>query len=152
MIRGKNARARVLLLTPPPVHEPARVQAIRARQGLAASAPDPLPERTLEVSGAYAAACKEVALSLGVPAVDLWTALQREADWPTLLSDGLHFAPAGSAKVGKLVLNNILETYPELEASRLPWDTPLWGEVPAKAGEEQAFFDKWFNEHGSPVV
>ena len=34
------------------------------------------PERTLEASGRYAQACRQVAEEAGLPVVDLWTALQ----------------------------------------------------------------------------
>jgi lysophospholipase L1-like esterase len=62
--RQAGAR-RVVLLTPPPVHEAARVQYNRDMHGNEAK---DTPERTNEVTGEYADACRQVQL-FTVPAV-----------------------------------------------------------------------------------
>ncbi len=72
------------------------------------------PERTLKMSGKYAAAAKEVAAARGLPVLDLWTRLQAIHDWQSLLTDGLHFAPEGNKKVFELLTELISSDLPHL--------------------------------------
>lgn len=43
-----------------------------------------LPERTNEVTGLYAEACQAVAKENDLPVIDLWSSMQRRADWAEL--------------------------------------------------------------------
>jgi lysophospholipase L1-like esterase len=53
-------------------------------------------ERTNEGAGVYAARCVEMGQLIQVPVLDLWTLMQQESDWSSLLSDGLHLTPKGT--------------------------------------------------------
>ena len=77
------------------------------------------PERTLEMSGMYAAAAREVASQRGVPALDLWTKLQAISDWQSLLTDGLHFAPEGNKRVFELLMELIGSDLPHFRSADL---------------------------------
>ena len=76
------------------------------------------PERSLEGSGKYASAVKEIAKRRGLPALDLWTKLQATRDWQTLLSDGLHFTPEGNKVVYKHIINLIGKELPQFRQGR----------------------------------
>ncbi|CAH9113709.1 unnamed protein product [Cuscuta europaea] len=108
----------VILLTPPPIDEAARLlhRFDENKSGL--------PERTNEAAGAYAKACIDVASELGVPSVDLWTKVQQVSDWKkTCLSDGLHLARAGNGIVfGEVV--DVLKKQGR-NAESLPSDFPI---------------------------
>ncbi|KAK9840954.1 hypothetical protein WJX81_002383 [Elliptochloris bilobata] len=112
----------VLLITPGPVHEPARVQHNREERGAAPSTE--VPERTNAVAEQYAAAAKRVGQALDAPVLDLWTALQREPGWEALLSDGLHFNEAGQRAVREALLSFIAERLPHLRPDAMPDDFP----------------------------
>lgn len=59
-----------------------------------------LPNKTLQYTQQYAQAVLELGRQLQLPVVDLYSRLQAVHDWQTvLLSDGLHFTPAGSMAV-----------------------------------------------------
>lgn len=74
-----------------------------------------IPERTNEFTGQYAAAVRQLAGSLGLPVLDLWTELQQHAGWQTkYLEDGLHFTAAGNAAVFELLLKKLREALPHL--------------------------------------
>jgi hypothetical protein len=68
-------------------------------QKMGISTPVP-PDRTNEHTQQYAAAVVELGKQAGVPVVDLFNSLQDVPGWQNeLLSDGLHFTPAGSRRV-----------------------------------------------------
>jgi len=162
---------RVLVITPPPVHEPSRALHAAANYG----APlDKLVDRTLAASGQYAAAACRAAAAAGVGCLDMWTLLQeagrgREAGdgggdlegvpvhhrrqrgaaapeaatpaWASLLSDGLHFSPAGQEVAFNAISAAIAQHAAHLAVDALPLDAPEWGEVagyvPSAAKEEE---------------
>jgi lysophospholipase L1-like esterase len=128
LVAAVGAR-RVLVVAPPPVHEPARLAHVLATYNVALEQ----PERTNEAAGRYAAAALAAAAEAGVPSLDLWSRLQEEeAGWEErLLSDGLHLSPAGNARVGELVLEAVVKAWPELAAEALPMDAPTWDELAA---------------------
>ncbi|KAL1327236.1 hypothetical protein HN51_037306 [Arachis hypogaea] len=87
-------KAIVLLITPPPIDEVARLQYPYTDN------PQGLPERTNEAAGEYAKACTAVAAECGVPVIDLWTKMQQCPDWKKeYLSDGLHLTKKGNQVV-----------------------------------------------------
>ena len=76
-------------------------------------------DRSNKVMGRYAAAAAALGARLGLPVLELHSLLQREAGWgPRLLADGLHFTPEGQAVVGRLMIELINRTYPELRCGR----------------------------------
>lgn len=102
---------RIILVTPPPVDEHKRPEAIRADGTVDRG-------RDAETTAAYARIAKEVGLELisaghNVVVCDLWSAMMRRAGWPgqgvlpgslraernpvlgEMMYDGLHFASAG---------------------------------------------------------
>ena len=87
------------------------------------------PERTLEMSGKYAEAIKDIAKARGLPALDLWSELQAIKDWQSLLSDGLHFAPSGSQAVFNLLKQLIDNSLPQF---RSHFETYGWQTLPYK--------------------
>lgn len=60
---------------------------------------------------------RDVGASLGAPVLDLWTALQGERDWESLLLDGLHFNEAGQRAVRHMVLGHIVLKLPHLRCA-----------------------------------
>eukprot|EP01018_Ginkgo_biloba_P009752 Gb_07780 [translate_table: standard] len=92
----------IVLITPPPIDENGRRLYARATYGENAVE---LPERTNEVTGAYAKTCVAVANESGVPVIDIWSGMQETLGWQEkYLSDGLHLTPAGNAVVFEEVL------------------------------------------------
>ena len=119
----------LVFITPPPVDDDARVRHGVTRWGAEF---DGLPERTNEVAGAYAAACRAVAAELRVPCVDAWTRLQAVPAWrETLLNDGLHFAPAGDEALFKALCEVMDAELPHLRPERVPYDAPDWADIDA---------------------
>lgn len=74
-----------------------------------------IAERTNSVTGQYAAAAKQLAGDLGLPVLDLWTAIQKHESWQSrYLEDGLHFTPAGNKAVFDLLLETLRGAFPHL--------------------------------------
>nr|BAX25007.1 putative CPRD49 [Oryza officinalis] len=72
----------VILITPPPVHDAARVRSSpmarhRRRRYQYGDDCSGLPERTNESAGAYARACVDVAAECGLRVIDIWSKMQR---------------------------------------------------------------------------
>ncbi|XP_062221328.1 GDSL esterase/lipase At5g45920-like isoform X2 [Phragmites australis] len=70
--------ASIILITPPPIYEPARIRDIYGEDD-----PSRQAERTNEAAGAYAQACLAVAKELGHAVIDIWTKMQEFSDWQT---------------------------------------------------------------------
>ncbi|KAL3522422.1 hypothetical protein ACH5RR_015256 [Cinchona calisaya] len=112
----------VVLITPPPIDEAARLLNPYAENKLG------LPERTNEAAGAYAKACLSVASECEAPAVDLWTKMQQFPGWQTaFLSDGLHLTQGGNRIVFEEVIGKLKEDGLSLET--LPVDLPLFTDI-----------------------
>ncbi|KAK3008751.1 hypothetical protein RJ639_015310 [Escallonia herrerae] len=123
----------ILLITPPPIDEAARLLYPFAKNTLG------LPERTDDAAGAYAKACVDVAGECGTPVVDLWTRMQQFPDWQkAYLRDGLHLTRAGNRIVFKEVVKKLGGSGLNLET--LPVDLPLISAIdpndPLKSFEE----------------
>uniref|UniRef100_A0A383VB09 SGNH hydrolase-type esterase domain-containing protein n=1 Tax=Tetradesmus obliquus TaxID=3088 RepID=A0A383VB09_TETOB len=126
MVRMARAAGiqRIVLLTPPPVGDDARVRHQQKRMGISTAVP---PDRTLEYAGHYAAAARATAQALGLPLVDLYEQLQAVPGWrDSLFDDGLHFTPAGSRKVWTLLRDTLAGAYPELSLEALSNQFPWW--------------------------
>ncbi|XP_047052956.1 GDSL esterase/lipase At5g45920-like [Lolium rigidum] len=124
--KNKWPAAAIILITPPPIHEPAR---IRDMYGDNASSRQ--PERTNEAAGTYAQACISVAKELDHPVIDIWTQMQQFPDWQTsALCDGLHFTPFGN----KILFDEVLKTLEIIGFSQqsLRSDLPLFHEIDPK--------------------
>lgn len=113
---------RIIVITPPPVCHEKRLRFQRERYGDQATGQ---LERTLELSGKYADGAREAAHELGVPCLDLWTRMQRDAAgegerWREFLSDGLHLSAAGNRFVGDALLDTIDRLLPDLAVKACP--------------------------------
>ena len=106
--------ARILLMTPPPLDEKAWQQhCVRQYQVDETAAPN----RDHATTRRYAEACADVGTLMGLPVVDIHAAFTAKTDWGSLLLDGLHPSPEGSAVIAQSVLDAIASHYPELTPS-----------------------------------
>ncbi|XP_061363457.1 GDSL esterase/lipase At5g45920 [Gastrolobium bilobum] len=112
----------VLLITPPPIDEDARVRYPYVDD------PQGLPERTNEAAGEYARVCIAVAGECGIPVIDLWTKMQQYPDWrKEYLSDGLHLTQSGNRVVFEEVIMKLRDEGLSLES--MPVDLPLVSDI-----------------------
>eukprot|EP00934_Nitzschia_sp_Nitz4_P005912 Nitzschia sp. Nitz4//scaffold88_size82704//39945//41126//NITZ4_005293-RA/size82704-processed-gene-0.67-mRNA-1//-1//CDS//3329559497//5902//frame0 len=109
--------SKILLITPPPVHHLQRFAFQKQRYGDKATG---ALERNLETAGIYANACKEVARSLNLPVVDLYTSMTAVGDFGPFFYDGLHFSDEGQDFVLKEVLETISTHFPALHVKPDP--------------------------------
>ncbi|PGG99910.1 hypothetical protein AJ80_09265 [Polytolypa hystricis UAMH7299] len=134
-------RTKILLFTPPPVNE-YQLDPVLANGDVAI--------RLAAVTKQYADACREVGESLGVAVVDIWTAFMTAVGWTkdgplagskdappneklaALLSDGLHFNPAGYRIMFDEVMKVIRLSYPEELPDHVPVKFALWADAPRK--------------------
>ncbi|KAJ2794822.1 isoamyl acetate-hydrolyzing esterase, partial [Coemansia guatemalensis] len=120
---------KVILITQPPVGDKLYARDC-AQQG------KPV-DRRKETSAPYAGAVREAARELGVPCVDLWTAMEDEIkakqDQGTLsefegyedyLWDGLHLKDNGNDLLFKLLMETITANFPELIPDSIPFNVP----------------------------
>ncbi|XP_047059631.1 GDSL esterase/lipase At5g45920-like [Lolium rigidum] len=124
--KSKWPAAAIILITPPPIDEPARI-----RDMYGDNAASRQPERTNEAAGTYAQACISVAKELDHPVIDIWTQMQQFPDWQTsALCDGLHFTPFGN----KILFDEVLKTLASVGFSQqsLRPDLPLFHEIDPK--------------------
>ncbi|XP_019063709.1 isoamyl acetate-hydrolyzing esterase 1 homolog isoform X1 [Fukomys damarensis] len=116
------AESRVILVTPPPLCEAAWEEWCTA-QGHRLN-------RRNSVAGEYARACVQVAHDYGTDVLDLWTLMQKDQDFSTYLSDGLHLSPKGN----DFVFSHLWPLV-EKKVSALPLLLPNWKDV-AEANPE----------------
>ncbi|KAG6778831.1 hypothetical protein POTOM_015179 [Populus tomentosa] len=115
----------ILLVTPPPIDEDARLRHPYMEN------PSGLPERTNEAAGAYAQICISVAKECGCPVVDLWTKIQEFPDWKEVcLCDGLHLTQTGN----RIVFEEVVKILEEqgLSPENLPAEAPLFADIDPK--------------------
>ncbi|KAL6493789.1 hypothetical protein OROGR_031698 [Orobanche gracilis] len=120
--KKKWPSTRIILITPPPIDEEARLRNPYAEN------PMGLPERTNEAASQYAKTCVEVADECGLPAINLCEMMQQFPDWRKAhLSDGLHLAEKGN----KLVFTELIKVLAEeqISAETLPADLPLYYQI-----------------------
>ena len=115
--------AKILIMTPPPVHPGQRLEYQKKRYGDKATG---VLERTTEIAGTYAAACREVAKTKDVPCVDIFTAMRAaegntdEDDIGRFFYDGLHFNKTGNKFVYDTLAKVISKNFPSLEVRPCP--------------------------------
>jgi|Transcript_24348 lysophospholipase L1-like esterase len=113
-----GADVKVVMICPPPVHHDSRLKYQIERYGDKATGD---LERTLELSGQYAAAAKIVATDLDLPCLNIWHEMQQESkELDTYLSDGLHLSREGNLFVGSKLVDLIGTTWPEWAVTPCP--------------------------------
>ena len=117
--RKSYPAAKILLITPPPVHHEQRFAFQKQRYKEKATG---ILERTNENTGQYADACKDVAKETNIPYLDLYTLMQEgnDRDFGKYFYDGLHFNKEGHDFVLKHLLEAIEAHYPNLYVSPDP--------------------------------
>ena len=126
-----GAAPRILLITPPPIDGPSRLEYQREQFGSDATG---VLERTDESAGAYAAQCQAVGDALGVPVLNFWSAVHRaateaEGGLRAFLCDGLHLSGRGNQLLFAELLQCIGTHYPDLMSAAMPLNFPLATEV-----------------------
>ncbi|NXI42112.1 IAH1 esterase, partial [Galbula dea] len=107
---------RIVLITPPPLQESAWEKACLAKG-------DKL-NRCNATTGEYAQACVQVARDCGTDVLDLWTLMQKNQDFSSYLSDGLHLSAEGSNFLAAQLWSCL-----EKKLSALPSLLPYWRDV-----------------------
>ncbi|GAA5845958.1 hypothetical protein JCM11251_002951 [Rhodosporidiobolus azoricus] len=116
----------LVYLTPPPVDAESRNSELASRK------PPRVPDRDAERTRQFAEAVKEVAKERGVPSVDVWSAVMKEAEekdggkLDRLLGDGLHLTPDGYKVVTAAVVARIERDLPHLHWDKLEQTFPHW--------------------------
>ncbi|KAG5304213.1 GDSL Lipase/Acylhydrolase [Histoplasma capsulatum G186AR] len=154
----EHKETNLLLLTPPPVDEYQFSAAdtdtdMGTDTGTATPSGTPEPAsvavmRKASQTKKYADACRQVGKALNVPVADIWTAFMTAAGWvegqplpgsrdvpankklQALLSDGLHFNPAGYQVMYDEVTRAIRTHYPHLTPGNVPIHFPPWQTAP----------------------
>ncbi|KAJ8898921.1 hypothetical protein K2173_008414 [Erythroxylum novogranatense] len=113
-LKSLSEKIRLVFLSAPPVNED------MIRRFISLDWP-----RTNESCRIYSEACLKLCEEMGIKAIDLWTAIQKRDDWPTVcFTDGIHLTSEGS----KIVVEEILRTLKEAE-----WEPSLyWKSLPAE--------------------
>ncbi|CAE6472106.1 unnamed protein product [Rhizoctonia solani] len=119
---------RIILITAPPINSTQRGKELASRD------PPIAPDRTHETTKSYAQAVIDVGSSRGIPVIDLWTALWKEAGeveqgLEPLLPDGLHCNEKSYAILYELLIETIVKHYPELHFDKLPKVYPAWDQI-----------------------
>mmetsp|Transcript_23052 Transcript_23052/g.49916 ORF Transcript_23052/g.49916 Transcript_23052/m.49916 type:complete len:272 (+) Transcript_23052:95-910(+) len=112
----------IILISPPPVCHEGRLRFQKERYKDTATGK---LERTLELSGEYSEAAKEVANEMGLPFLDLWTKMQftssgERGHWREFLSDGLHLSATGNQFVGQSLIEIIDKLLPDVSVKPCP--------------------------------
>lgn len=129
----------VVLVTPPPVSEPHRIQYAKDAYGIDLVLGS---ERTNAVTKQYAKACMDVGEMCGIPVVDMWgICMEKEPEryGDVYLNDGLHLTAEGNRLVYDSIMRLIEETFPHLKASDMPCDIPEYRDLIVRGdGDEDA--------------
>ncbi|KAK6123478.1 hypothetical protein DH2020_042784 [Rehmannia glutinosa] len=134
-IKNLSRNTLVVLITPPPIDQQGRREFARSQYGDKASES---PDRTNEVTGAYAEECVNLAKELGLPSINLWSKMQETEGWQKkFLSDGLHLTPEGNAVVSQ----EVVKIFDEAGFSDLPYDFPQHSEIDGE-NPEKAFLQQ----------
>lgn len=127
-IRSSCTLARLLIVTPPPVHEAKWKARCDERARDEGKEPQELVDRTSARAAKYASASTRVATREGIPVVDLYALLgsgdQELAE--EYLSDGLHLSASGNDAFFKGVVDAITNNFPEILPSALSMQGPDW--------------------------
>ncbi|NXK86425.1 IAH1 esterase, partial [Formicarius rufipectus] len=107
---------RIVLITPPPLQDSAWEKACLAKG-------DKL-NRCNATTGEYAQACVQVGGDCGTDVLDLWTLMQKNQDFSSYLSDGLHLSAKGNSFLAAQLWSRL-----ENKLSALPSLFPYWRDV-----------------------
>ncbi|KAK2533918.1 Iah1 [Columba guinea] len=107
---------RIILITPPPLHEPTWEKECLAKG-------DKL-NRHNATTGEYAQACVQAAMDSGTDVIDLWTLMQKNEDFSSYLSDGLHLSTQGNSFLAAQLWSRL-----EKKLSAFPTLLPYWRDV-----------------------
>ncbi|KAG8445621.1 hypothetical protein GDO86_010413 [Hymenochirus boettgeri] len=125
------ASDKVILITPPPLHEPSWEKQCCLKGSKL--------NRSNVAAGLYAKACVQVGYQFGIDVVDLWSEMQSSGqDFKVYLSDGLHLSAEGNS-----FLESRLWTILERKLSGLPFKLPYWNVV--DNANPEATLSKEFN-------
>ncbi|KMZ59748.1 putative Isoamyl acetate-hydrolyzing esterase [Zostera marina] len=117
-----SSTAVIVLITPPPIDEDGRIKNPYGENTTG------LPERTNSDAGAYAEACKSVAMENNLPVLDIWSKMQEFPHWEkTFLSDGLHLTGEGNKIVFEELVSKLMEQGISIET--LPIDLPHFSDI-----------------------
>eukprot|EP01023_Acetabularia_acetabulum_P004950 TRINITY_DN12065_c0_g1_i1.p2 TRINITY_DN12065_c0_g1~~TRINITY_DN12065_c0_g1_i1.p2 ORF type:complete len:215 (-),score=35.24 TRINITY_DN12065_c0_g1_i1:550-1194(-) len=87
-------------------------------------------ERLYSMTQKYAEGCMEIAKQLNQPVLDLWPYMLNVENWQkSLLSDGVHLTSTGNKVVFDALSESVDNFFPQLQASQLKQDIPLWREI-----------------------
>jgi lysophospholipase L1-like esterase len=124
----------VLLISPPPVHEPTRLEFQKIKYGEKATG---VVDRTTAIVGEYGKVVKEVASQHNVLFIDIHNLMLQQGPnvWPGFVGvghpggDGLHFSREGEAFVAKHIIALIEKQTVAIESlpSELPWGSEVDG-------------------------
>ncbi|KAI6841324.1 hypothetical protein KC340_g17135 [Hortaea werneckii] len=145
-LREHHPGGKVLLITPPPVDERLCAQD-DAGKGIFH------PRRTAETTALYAQAVRDVGAEFAggdIAVLDLWSCFMRLAGWVPgepligskdveqmdsgkgglgrLLKDGVHLTGEGNRVLFTELVALVNRTWPELDAEKLGFDLPYWGD------------------------
>lgn len=151
--------ARLILITPGPVHERSAMRADKEKD----PSREPIVRRSAQTTATYAQAVREVGKDLGVEVLDLWSAMMKHAGYHgngvedhsvpgtaanndtdsasdlalrSYLHDGLHFTRTGYEVLFAELMALIKRTWPDQMPEALPFVLPRWDDTDAwKDGE-----------------
>lgn len=114
--------AKIIVISPPPVHAPQRLAWQKKRYGEKATG---IVERTSDYTAKYADICEEVAKKKNVACMDLFLAMTASADFVDrdigrFFYDGLHFSATGHTFVYDELITTIATEYPDLDIEPCP--------------------------------
>lgn len=112
--------AKLIMITPPPVHHGQRLEFQKQRFKEKATG---ILERTLESAEKYSDACKKVASELAVPCLDMFALMKEDGagHFGRFLWDGLHFSKEGHDFVLENLLKRIAKEYPSIYVNPDPF-------------------------------
>ena len=111
----------IVLITPPPVSEPHRIQHALTTFGIQLEA----SERENTFTKKYVDACVHVGEKLAIPVLNLWEIFMKQEAWAErLLNDGLHLTEEGNSVVYTNLQDLINACFPHLNHEVMAFDTP----------------------------
>ncbi|RAH70583.1 SGNH/GDSL hydrolase family protein [Aspergillus aculeatinus CBS 121060] len=132
---------RILIITPPPINE-YQLEFFDKGKG------NPHPTRTNQNAKVYAEGARDLAASLGIPVVDVWTAFMTAVGWKEgqplvgsrelpndekfarLFTDGLHLTGEGYRIVYDALMKAIEANWPDMLPQNIPMIFPPWPQAP----------------------
>jgi isoamyl acetate esterase len=140
---------RVILITPPPIHEQATYEAVKIKWP---NVP-PMIRHRAPTTGQYAQKVRELGQELDVPVVDIWSDMLSRCGYSSksldqkllpgsseaednqalreYLHDGLHFSRSAYELLFERLIAVIERTWPDQLPERIPFVLPAWDDVNA---------------------